>query len=191
MNDWFMGADPDMHCQSIAIIDAELNLISLAVVKVKAAYTGTDAILHMADLITSLPDSCFSGCQAAAVESQEIAYTAKDGRNPRSLMLLANISGILVGQFSVFCHDIYLPAPQAWKGSVAKLMHQKRVCKRMGWEYTVRKDYVVPKDALTYTDVIGKVNDGDWKHIIDSVGLGLWAQSQYEKQQRIERFKNE
>lgn len=187
MSEWFLGADPDMHAQSIVTIDNDLNLVRLVMLKVSSRTTGIDAVGAMLDQLGNLlPDWVF-GAHAAAVEGQEIVYTARSGKNPRSLLHLAYVSGGLVAKVSPGCMHTELVMPQKWKGSIDKLIHQRRICRKMGWEYKEADGYVIPDVDLDDVNTCGKINPGDWKHIMDSVGLALWARDEYIKRERKKR----
>lgn len=183
----FIGADPDMHSQSFVMVDEANKLRRIIQIKISSKLTGREAICAMADQVSHLESGSIPWCTAAAVESQEIAYTTKQGANPRSLLLLANVSGILLTKLYGRCPHVSLPTPQAWKGSIPKKIHQARICKRMGWDYTERSGYVVPSVDLRDVDIIGKITSSDWKHILDSVGLALWAREMFLKQERREK----
>lgn len=186
----FVGADPDMHSQSIVVIDENGILKKIAIVKVHRRITGQEAIIAMAGELADRDFGAFRST-ATAIESQEIAYTAREGRNPRSLLMLANVSGILLAQAARVCVTLYLPTPQAWKGSISKKIHQARVCKKMGWEFVTKSDYVIPSVDLSGVEVTGKLNSSDWKHILDSVGLALYARDTFLKAERRNKILQE
>lgn len=195
VNDWYMGADPDMHRQSVVVIDGDCRVVRIAQFTVGRGITGRDAILRMSDRINK-QTAVFYGCKAGAVESQEIAYSSKQGANPRSLMMLANISGLLVSNMTGRCGQVDLPTPVAWKGSISKIIHQARICKRMGWKYKKAAGYIIPEPkSIEHVSVIGTIKPSDWKHILDSLGLALWAMDKYKKHERreliLEKIRNE
>lgn len=186
----FIGADPDLQTLSLATVDENSVLCEVMVIKNLKGLKGREAAVELIGQLVhhgySMP--CLSHPVAAmAVESQEIAYTAQSGANPRSLLTLAPISGALV--FIAHCADaerVYLPAPQKWKGSVQKIDHHRRIFKRIDWEYEEKSGYCCPvpgyeKDLDFVKCFNGKLNPGDWKHITDSVGLALYAKAEYEK----------
>ena len=186
----FIGADPDLHTLSLVAVDENSDLREVLVIKNLKGLKGREAAVELIHQLVlhgySMP--CLSHPVAAlVVESQEIAYTAQSGANPRSLLLIAPLSGALV--FLAHCVEIeqvLLPTPQKWKGSVKKVDHHCRIFKKLGWEYEEKSGYCCPvagyEDNLDYLECFnGKLNSGDWKHITDSVGLALYAKSEYEK----------
>lgn len=185
-NRLFIGADPDMHTQSLVVVDEKRKLRKIVQIKISRDIIGREAICAMAEAVASLGPDVIPACTASAVESQEIAYTTKQGANPRSLLLLANVSGILLTKLYARCPLVSLPTPQMWKGSIPKKIHQARICKKMGWQYKVRSGYVVPDVDLDKVEIVGKLNPSDWKHILDSIGLALWVRSEFLKTERRE-----
>jgi len=186
----FIGADPDLHTLSLAAVDENSVLREVLVIKnlkgLKEREAAVELIHQLVHHGHSMP--CLRHpVTAMAVESQEIAYAAQSGANPRSVLAIAPISGALV--FLAQCTDaemVLLPAPQKWKGSVKKIDHHRRIFKKMGWEYEEKSGYCCPvagyRKHLEYIECFnGKLNPGDWKHITDSVGLALYAKSEYEK----------
>ena len=192
----FIGADPDLHTLSLAAVDENSVLRGVLVVKNLKGLTGRPAALGLIGQLVSCGDRfpwLDDPVAAMAVESQEISYTAQSGANPRSLLLLAPISGALVFLGNLLeAEEVYLPAPQAWKGSVKKQAHHKRIFGRIGWECQEKAGYCCPAPGyeanLDYIKCFnGKLNPGDWKHITDSVGLALWAKAEYDKTKKKEK----
>ena len=187
----FIGADPDLQTLSLAAVDENSVLREVLVIKNPKGLKGRPAAVELIKqlwLYGHYIPSMAGLVTAVAVESQEIAYSARSGANPRSLLLIAPISGALVylGCSALACDHVYLPTPQAWKGSVPKQIHQARIFRQLGWEYEEKAGYCCPapgyEKKLDYLKCFnGKLNPGDWKHITDSIGLALWAKAGYEK----------
>lgn len=75
--------------------------------------------------------------------------------------------------------QVLIPNPHTWKGDAHKHVHQARLCKKLGWKYTKRGSsdktkYCVPSEH-DIEHVGEDVNPGDWKHILDAVGLALYG----------------
>jgi hypothetical protein len=188
----FLGADPDLHTLSIAACNDKDHVVDVIVIKndkeLKGRPAAVEMISRMVTFAYQLPSfSDHTRIAAMAVESQEISYTAQSGANPGDLLTIAPISGALV--FLGHCcgvGEVYLPAPQKWKGSVRKVIHQARVFQKLGWEYETKSGYCCPvswedKDMRFCECVNGNLNKGDWKHITDSIGLAMYAKETFFK----------
>lgn len=179
----FMGIDPDMHTLPAVVLNEHGKLIHVQVFTVEKKVTGREALVQMVKQLHTR----YSGPipNVLTVEAQDI-YQFGPGKtkNPKSIMFLATVAGACMERF-VHAHDIYFPPPQEWKGNVPKQIHQARICGRMGWEYEKRgtqaDGYCVPTGAgmLGY---LATIKAGEWKHIIDAIGLALHGKEQYEQQ---------
>jgi hypothetical protein len=129
---------------------------------------------------------------AVAVEAQEI-YQFGTGRtaNPKSIMYLATVAGMALAAHSRAFH-LFFPTPQAWKGSVPKIIHQARILSKCGWKYekvgTLDNGYCYPVDVPIG---LGDFKKTDWKHLVDAIGLALYAKEQYELAVRKAEMKND
>lgn len=206
MTKYYLGCDPDMHRTAFAVVDDKGQCCGVWVVKVKE-HTERDAVVHMIHAICvfftlgQLPEECVK----CVVESQEMVYTAKSGRNPRSLLFLANISGAVVSLFRMVYPnaELHLTAPQKWKGNVPKLTHQGRIMLAQGWEFSKRTSkgekgadrdgYCVPtkieppilQSAFEDGDQAQEIGTADWKHINDAIGIARWLRDEDVKLQRF------
>lgn len=190
MDFMYLGLDPDLHRTAIALVDEHNNLVGVGCCRVSAKKKGIQACLSMIGALEEMWHDWFTGQDnivAAAIEGQDITYTAKRGANPNDILKLAPISGAACAYARVFNRtaNIYMPKPVEWKGSKPKLIHHKHICKFMlGWEYEEKAGYVIPdipdkdKDSIIGLDTI---NPSDWKHIMDAVGLAYWARESYRK----------
>ena len=183
-----MGADPDMKRPSIAAIDAKTGkLLAVDCIKVKGKRTAhngvVDCVAAMRGCFHNMHNVLdFEDIAAIVVEGQETAYTAVSGANPRSIMFLAAVAGAMLAEATPECKTILFPTPQKWKGSVPKQIHQARVLGKMDLEYTKvgknpKTGYCHP--PLNMADVFWATeqNKGDWKHIVDAIGLAQWART--------------
>ena len=175
-----LACDPDTHHSGLALV----RLADGKPVWVGCAHstgkTGDDTVIAQIDAIGEIsiggPGTHPGGMFAAViVESQEIAYTARQGKNPRSMIPVAQVAGAAMAQLRIrtACFENYLVKPQAWKGSVPKHLHQARTLAKLGWAYEQGKEYSRPTDK---PDVAGAelLNPGDWKHVVDAIALGMW-----------------
>ena len=179
----FVGVDPDLHNLSFAVLDGD----ELKVYVVK--HSGSKGLPAVVDILRELRKcrylyaSLTDKPYVLAVESQDSSYTGRtNAARVQDLVTLGHISGGVVAHLSE-AQRTYLIKPQAWKGSVPKGIHQKRILRRLGIEFVMRGGkypYPAPRQFRQYAGY-GKVNAGDWKDINDSVGLALYARDQWEK----------
>lgn len=74
--------------------------------------------------------------------------------------------------------ELYMPEASEWKGSVPKPIHQKRILEGLGWspiKKTTTHSYPKkpPREDFDFTS-------GQWKHIVDAIGLALWGIKKYD-----------
>lgn len=184
----FIGADPDLHDCPVAYLEDSGKVLALSVFK-SHGLKGAAAAAQMAATINRCPHK-WSHKIVAAVEGQEIVRGAgedNDTKNPRDLINLAAVAGSLMGMLC-WTHPmdpiIYYPKPHEWKGSVPKEIHQARTCASLGWKYEKYATHCVPQLTSRQLDPIVDsrlVNKGDWKHVLDAIGLALWAREKYLK----------
>jgi hypothetical protein len=131
-------------------------------------------------------------------------YTQKAARgaDPQDVANLAMAGGIMAGSLTGALHQCFeefdckvpnikfvFPYPQEWKGSVPKDVHQNNTAKRLGLICQKdKKGFPVPqKRWWDRVHVFGrtpagkqpKLAAGDWKDLLDSWGLALWARSRH------------
>lgn len=177
----FIGIDPDLSCLTVALVDESGLLVCIEAFKSKK--TGMDAISDICPRVCEAVNVMPNDVASCAIESQEIVYTAKAGRNPRSLLTLAHMSGVLHCACNIafpLAH-VLCPVPSRWKGQVPKGIHQARILGKLGIQYIKmggKEPYCVPDlGGLP----VNNLNRSDWKHGMDSWGLAIWAKDQYKK----------
>lgn len=189
---FFIGADPDLHTTGIALVsDNPADPIKVWCIEVeKDVRKGRDAAVAMIEAINR-----FSGgvSDYFAVEAQEIYQGAgqdADTKNPRSILWLGHVAGALFFFLNMEAIEGYFPSPQEWKGTVPKQIHQARILTSLRIPYEkVGKDprtgYCRPTDFSRFQgEVKSKTH---WKHLIDALGLALWAKDQYHLQVNKQR----
>ena len=110
------------------------------------------------------------------VEGQRIRTAAgAETKNPQSIVELATAAGACVGAARAYFPDcpVMIVEPAAWKGTVPKLIHHKRICHHLGWSFESLKTYIKPLDPTC--DEVGEVKPADYKHILDAIGMAQWA----------------
>jgi len=192
MRQVILGADPDMRRPSIAAIDADNgNVLAVRCIKVPGKAKNHAGVLAAARATRGCFDEVLAmigdpPVVAIVVEGQEIAYTARSGANPRSVMFLANVAGALISEA---CDNgmgkVFFPSPNEWKGTKPKHIHQPRILSALGWEYGVAgtgaNRYAYPKHRVE--NVFGvkgadALLKSDWKHVVDAIGLAQWGRKQ-------------
>ena len=183
-----IGVDPDMHKSAWFEVTIRPNgLIEpehCGIWSVSRELAGVGAILRLSSVIyreRTLNIHRFTP-DVAVIEGQQV-YRGKT--NPVSIMYLAQAAGLILGGFAPNSFTrLRMPTPNEWKGSVPKQIHQARVAKKLGWSGKVRggKDpYFVPDVPRPLQERWGKINPGDWKHLMDAAGLAIWGAEQLMK----------
>lgn len=179
----YIGSDPDMARPSLAAVDAANGeVVGLFVSRRSATKKGSNSIMHSIRNLHGifsafLDDLGHPVVLGVAIEGQQIEYTARTGASPSSILALGTVTGALVSEalHEVSSPDsVLLPVPQAWKGGVPKEIHQGRVLSRLGWQYEKMSGYCVPS-VRTESLCSEKINQSDWKHLVDSIGLAVWC----------------
>jgi len=179
---YFAGIDPDLHSLHTAVVSCHTDgsnpkLQGIWTVKAKGA-KNEEAVVA---ILKSYRRECMA--DAVAIESQQILHNAA---RPQDLIHLAQVAGGLVGIWQG-CPNVYLPSPQAWKGSVPKHIKQARVFSALGLKYSLAGgncQYAVPENFKLF-DRTDNLNAGDWIDAGDSVGLALYAAERYFKEKRL------
>lgn len=187
-----IGIDPDLHCITMAdITSEECWLVSI---KIPRSLKNLDTIPYFLDQVESLPVNLEN--THVFIEGQEIKQAQGTRINKQNIVELANMAGAIMGALAMKGAIVHLVKPFDWKGTIKKQVHQRRICKAMGWGYNDHSGYVSPNFEGTrwpYTrpkvvehkdgksTIKDKMNQGDWKHALDSIGLSLYGAEQLAK----------
>jgi hypothetical protein len=186
----YIGIDPDLQRPALAAVQGS-DVVFVACFKTSKSKQqaaveeiAKEAMHWMDGVCDSLG---FAGyhypdLSGIAVEAQEI-YRGKT-KNPQDIAVLAASAGVLLGAARArWPHaDAVFALPKDWKKGVPKRIHQARVLKRLGvpCELVGEKGtgYCVPlwpegKLPIGEADL----NRSDWKHVVDAIGLAVYAQS--------------
>ncbi len=193
----FLGCDPDMHAMTFAWVGENLEPYRIQVVKIPSKLKGTDALLAMGKELNR-PIS-IGGVDSFAVEGQDLTRRDEDGRkpNPYNILHLASAAGLGMAYCYKHCPQGLMPLASEWKGQLDKLAHHKRILHHAGIsEYSIsggRKPFCIPTNTETIHKEVwgGKINDGDWKHIVDAIGLAQYAATCYLDNQRKQKYLNQ
>lgn len=127
------------------------------------------------------------------VEGMRIWRGAGDAstKNPQSLVDLSFCGGMAAAAAKESWElDEHYKAPglvveaHQWKGSLAKPIVHSRLLKLLDWPKESLKTYCRPAHTELGLTYASRVNPGDWKHIMDAVGIAKWARDQLHATQR-------
>lgn len=173
--------DPDLHHLGYArlfLCGGEIDVIDVRTLKVSKTRKGERAVRKMIQEIREF-SKVIKPADALVVEGQQFYKTAKGKKiNPHSLLWLGQVAGacaMLPGD------SLYFPRPVEWKKTVEKPIHQARTLTKLGWGYKQTKNYSRP---LHPPEEFGSILAEEWKHIVDAIGLALWAGEQELKKRR-------
>lgn len=189
---FFIGIDPGTQQTGVAVVD-ETAVLAVYCVKPHSDGKGRDQVCMMIEALTRfffpyvgddipLPGE---GVAVVCAESQEFVHTAKSGKSPGHLALLGPISGACLGLGKALYPNagLFLPRPSDWKGSVPKQIHQGRVLGRLGWPSKKvganTTGYAYPLSGFEAVINAEKILKGEWKEVVDAIGLAVHAREQY------------
>lgn len=173
-----LGCDPDLHHTGLALL-RDGKPIALGVALAPPHLKRVDAVLGMC---AALPDALSDlflqagwtnrGADRVIVESQQIYY-GKSNVRPDDLILLAQVAGACCTLGSFLADDIRLPKPNQWKGSIPKMVKQRRILDKLGWGHLCTKTTVKPKHCPLDLKLTGT----NWSHVLDAIGLAQWGEA--------------
>lgn len=152
----FMGIDPDVNHTGVCVIEDGKVVAGRLVVPF---HKGGDLRYRMAQaLATELDnlDTLYSP-ELCVIEWQ--AIRPSDPR-PNDILELCTVAGMALALCAWSGIRVLRPLPVAWKGSVPKKIHQKRIMDAYGDTADNTFDYI-PK---------AKQN-----HVVDALGLAMWG----------------
>ena len=182
----FLGIDPDLRTLAWACVDETLKPAYVSIIR---APKSQNQVLAMIYAMQS--HKLFMGYRdAVAVEAQEL-YVG-NAASPRDILHLAQVAGAAVALWGV--STIYFPRPAEWKGQVDKFAHQKKILSKAGMAVGKimggKEPYCVPTnpEVINGGDVL---NDSDWKHVVDAIGLAQYAAETYLFEKRKQELLHE
>jgi len=180
-----LGIDPDLHNTALALLEVDIadlltfvpfvpTILDLTTASISSKFTGQEAVIRMIVALKS-ELSIFIGLHdvdLCVVEGQQ-KYFGTSPAKVEDLIQLSHISGAAAAYFTSNCTDasIAIPTPNMWKGSIPKPIHQARVLNALGWKAKKATSYSYPKKPPERFDF----NQGQWKHLVDAIGLGWWG----------------
>ena len=167
----YCGIDPDTKNTAIAIITEDGRLYDWAIVKTPSKVKGEEALPYLAKAFKSV---ALPYCAVCCVEGQRIYRNSQAA--PNTIITLANAAGVCLSWAVDNADKVCLAAPQEWKGTVPKPIHQARILRKAGWGAKKKSGYSVPILQDSQIDgPIGKIKDSEWKHLVDAIGLAHFA----------------
>jgi len=190
-----LGIDPGLHTTALAVYcpgtvsNGPPGVRYVGVICGDESLKNREAALDMAISIVDT-DLDLGGWRwtRLVVEGQHL-----DGRDskvpPSDLINLSLVSGACVARFGPGC-VVDWPLPSTWKGSAKKVPHHEDLCKKLGWTFTHRgrgkSKMVVPTPSYSVPGV-DTLEEADWLHVLDAIGLALWAHESTARQDRINK----
>ncbi len=108
------------------------------------------------------------------VEGQEIHHGGK--APPHDIIKLAQFAGVIGAALKgIYCCPLEIPKPSEWKKQVPKPIHQRRSYTAYGLRCDEAAGYCYPVGDLSAIEGASALNQGDWKHVGDAIGLARWG----------------
>lgn len=194
----YAGVDPDLHDTAIAWLTPKREVVKIDIVRVPQKLKGLDAANAMAVALVQAslgPPIEPYETVILTVESQAYRSGASGGKrraNPEDLIPLATVAGAALARVlwsAMRRATSTLVLPEDWKGQRPKLVHQKEICKKLGWSYDEKRDFVVPHEEIVKRlEAHCNMIPADWKHALDAIGLALWRIEQDERAARLASY---
>lgn len=192
----FLGCDPDMHSMAFAVVNEHMAIMAVALRTVPSSFKEQDATLEMVRVLYAKPLP-WVGIFAGAVESQELYLSGPNRtQNPRSILHLGHVAGAAAMAIVIqSVRTLYFPTPAEWKGSREKLAHHHHILQRTKQipseavrEMGGKEPYCTIDTKLFPIPGAEALNPGDWKHVLDAVGLAQYAAEKYLYEDRKARL---
>lgn len=186
-----LGVDPDCHNTAFAVVRKD-RLFSVGCTYVSKKIKGQRCAPHIfkqsvVKFYGTIPSL------VCVMEGQTIRKkSGHETKNALSIVQLAMAAGAALGAVMAQRPDAVMIVvdPVVWKGSVPKQIHQVRLLKKLCWSYetvgNVKTGYARPIDPTDYDRVCGadSLRKGDWKHVMDAIGLAFWLNDQLKAEVR-------
>lgn len=167
-----LSIDPDTRCLSWSLVTKH-EILSVGVVR---SSTG-----EVAQMLRNCSMGLPQVGDLAAVESQHYHHGSKTP--PADIIKLAQIAGGVIGILAAACPTMKLSLVPAadWKGQTPKPINHRRTFQHYGIICSEASGYCYPSGCAKVAKIqgAGLLNKGDWKHVADAIGLGLWSAQRF------------
>lgn len=169
-----LGVDPDLHTTAVAALIDRVPVF-LKIFRVSKNLKGDAAMIAMIDKLADPREWPRGPADLIAIESQQVYRGSEARGNQADLIRLAHVTGAaLLSAGQLFPQaSMAAPTPQAWKGQVPKHIHHQRVLKRLGIEYSMQGEKVIPK--FSRATLFDPPPLGEMHHVLDALALAVWA----------------
>lgn len=172
-----IGIDPGKNEHAVAVVNAhegKIRLLEVCMVRARDEPVQFNLARALAACLESL---MHWSPTVVCVEGQQVYPDTPD---PNDIVQVARTAGGVEGVVAAMSYGrlgIICPLPRVWKGQVPKPIHQARIYGKLGIQCAANTTYAYPTGDAVLAKVKGaaKVSKGDWKHIGDAVGLGIYA----------------
>lgn len=180
-----LGIDPDTHTVGFAYGDKN-KIYGVHCSNLPRRAVRDQAIIQLCDHAHNIVDEVIHGLaidddiDAIAIEGQQIYL--RSGVNPQNIIYLAQAAGVIAAAVRERFKEVPLimPLPQKWKGTAPKKTKQKKVLDHYGWEYVDNRNTIFPVSGTEELIQLAEIQSGHWTHIIDAIGIVLWASKRIE-----------
>lgn len=162
-----LGVDPDTRNTGWALATKH-KLIAVGVAR------GDGTLESMFNAVHCIPP--VRDIDLIVVEGQEIHHGGK--APPHDIIKLAQFAGAIgAALMGVFCCSLVIPKPSEWKKQVPKPIHQRRSYTAYGLRCDEAAGYCYPiaDEAMRAVSGAYLLNQSDWKHVGDAIGLARWG----------------
>ena len=155
----FMGIDPDVNHTGVCVIADGVVVEAQLIVPDKDSVYG-DLRYRMAQALATELDYLIEEFHPDLCVVEWQAIRPSDPR-PNDILELCTVAGMCVALCARESVPVERPLPVAWKGSVPKKIHQKRI--------------LVAAGANDKDDCWAGIPKGKLNHVIDALGLAMWG----------------
>jgi len=161
-----LGVDPDTFNTGLALVEAPRTLLWVGVAQVPRTLPVEKRIIQMASAIEGVfaLELAEADVPIARICVEGQKHYPRSRTRPNDLIHLAQVAGAALSP-AVFrwpSADAWVPYPQDWKGTVKKEVMHRRIMSKVH----------------NSTDRLAGVKPSHRSHVIDAIGLALWALKQ-------------
>lgn len=171
-----VGVDPGKTGVAFARC-TESDILRVAYVKCKG--DADKDVVTMIRQMAAVAESFAADCDVFVVEGQQ-NYKQEGTKSSAGLFEVAHVAGALLMAATLWAPcsaHLLCPLPAMWKGQVPKEVHHARILSRYSVAFSAAAGYCYPSGCARAAKIKGYqgLNQGDWKHVTDAVGLARWG----------------